>query len=108
MARDEAFVVEVVYCPRPGVCDSVELRLSPGATARDALRASGLLERHGLAEEGLRVGVWCRACEPDSLLREHDRVEIYRPLLVDPKEARRMRYKKSPRRARGANDTPTR
>lgn len=84
--------VEVVYCPRPGVTDRVTLTLPTGATVADALHASALAQRHGLPMAGLRLGVWCRACEPGALLRDCDRVEIYRPLTVDPKEARRLRY----------------
>ncbi len=86
--------VEVVYCPRPGVTDLVALRLAAPATVADALRASGLLERHGLGPAGLRVGIWSRTVTLDAPLRERDRVELYRPLLVDPKEARRQRYRK--------------
>ena len=85
--------VEVVYCPRPGVCDLVALRLPPGATLADAVRASGLVQSHGLSNEGLRLGVWSKIREAQSTLRDRDRVEIYRPLIVDPKEARRQRYK---------------
>ena len=44
------------------------------------------------------MGVWGRACEPGQVLRDRDRVECYRPLTVDPKEARRLRH----RRARGS------
>lgn len=94
MDRAEALHVEVVYCPRPGQTDLVTLELPAGATLADALRASGLLERHRLDAAALRLGVWCRAQEPGTLLREHDRVEVYRPLKVDPKEARRLRYKR--------------
>lgn len=85
--------VEVVYCPAPGTVDATALELDAGATVADALRASGVLGRHALDEAAVRVGVWCRACEPQTVLRERDRVEVYRPLLVDPKEARRQRYK---------------
>jgi len=84
--------VEVVYCPRPGVTDRVALTLPAGARVADALLASGLAQRHELPVVGLHLGVWCRACEPGTLLRDRDRVEIYRPLTVDPKEARRLRY----------------
>jgi uncharacterized protein len=92
-----ALAVEVVYCPRPGVVDLISLNLAVGATVADALRGSGVLARHGLEADGLRVGVWCKACDPATPLRDHDRIEVYRPLTVDPKEARRLRYK----RARG-------
>lgn len=86
--------VEVSYCPGPGVADVVALDLPAGALLSDAVLASGLLQRHGLALEGLRVGIWCKPREPSTPLRERDRVEIYRPLTVDPKEARRLRYKR--------------
>ena len=92
--RAEAIAVEVVYCPAPGVVDRVAVSLPAGATVADALRASGVVERHGLVWEGLRAGVWSKARALDSALREHDRVELYRPLIVDPKEARRLRYKR--------------
>ena len=90
----ERLHVEVAYCPGPGEADVVSLDLPAGAVLADALVASGLLQRHGLPEDGLRVGIWCRPCEPTTPLRESDRVEIYRPLTVDPKEARRLRYKR--------------
>ena len=86
--------VEVVYCPQPGQIDSVALNLPEGATLREALAASGLLPRHGLSMDTARVGVWCREKPLDTVLRERDRIEIYRPLTVDPKEARRQRYRR--------------
>lgn len=86
--------VEVVYCPRPGQIDRTALRLPAGSTVAAALQASGVGERHGIACADLRCGVWCKAQEPDTELRAGDRVEIYRPLNVDPKEARRLRYKR--------------
>jgi len=73
----------------------VEVRLAEGATLADALRASGLLESHpqiDLARQ--RVGVWGRLCELDTPLRARDRVEVYRPLLVDPMQARRERQRR--------------
>jgi uncharacterized protein len=91
--------VQVVYGPLPGVTDLVQLALPAGSTVAQAVQASGLLQRHallaaGTAVESLRLGVWGKPREASSLLRERDRVEIYRALLVDPKEARRQRYKK--------------
>lgn len=86
--------VEVVYCPSPGINDFTTLHLAEGATVADALQASGVLQRHALSAEGLRLGVWSKPREATSLLRDRDRIEIYRPLTVDPKEARRLRYKR--------------
>jgi putative ubiquitin-RnfH superfamily antitoxin RatB of RatAB toxin-antitoxin module len=53
-----------------------------------------MLDRHRLGGEPFRVGVWSHVCEPGTVLRDRDRVEIYRALTVDPKEARRQRYQR--------------
>ena len=101
MARVEgpaAMKVQVSYSPAPRQVDQVELDLPPGSRLADALRASGLLERHGLsAGDGLSVGIWGKAKPLDTPVREADRIEIYRGLTVDPKEARRQRYRKQKR-----------
>jgi len=101
MASAETLQVEVVYCPAPGVDERVTLTLPVGATLADALAASGLPARHGLQRETLRVGIWSRVRDPATVLRERDRVEIYRPLTVDPKEARRLRYQRHQQHRRG-------
>jgi uncharacterized protein len=95
---DGSIAVEVVYCPAPHQIDLTPLCLGAGATVADALLASGVLQRHGLDLAGLSLGVWGRLCAPEQPLRARDRVEIYRPLQVDPKEARRQRYKGKARR----------
>ena len=87
--------VTVAFSPRAGAVDEVDVRLAEGATLMDALRASGMLERHPQIDLAVqRVGIWGKLQALDAPLRERDRVEIYRPLLVDPKEARRQRYRK--------------
>jgi len=86
-------VVELVFCARPGHIDQQTLSLPAGATVADALRESGVLGRHALAAADLKVGIWARKVDLQTPLREHDRVELYRPLTADPKEARRLRYK---------------
>eukprot|EP01137_Pigoraptor_chileana_P004872 Opistho-2@2736 len=87
--------VEVAYSPRGRAVDLSEVMLAEGSTVLQALQASGLMERHPEIDLAvLRVGVWGRLCPVDELLREGDRVEIYRPLTVDPKEARRLRYRR--------------
>ena len=90
-------LVEVVYCPQPGRTDRVSLHLNEGASVQDAVAASGLCQRHALAEGTFEVGVWGRKQPPQTTLRDRDRVELYRPLQVDPKEARRLRYKRAKR-----------
>jgi putative ubiquitin-RnfH superfamily antitoxin RatB of RatAB toxin-antitoxin module len=92
--------VSVVYCA-PGVEDLIELDLPAGASVGDAVAASGMLRRHpDLAERGPDVGVWGRLCKLEQPLEEGDRVELYRPLLVDPKQARRVRAEVKRRRGR--------
>ncbi|MCZ2292480.1 MAG: RnfH family protein [Burkholderiales bacterium] len=83
--------VEVVYAPAPHRIDLSEVELSQGATVEDALRASGVLERHRLDPTALALGIWGRGCPKGQQLRDRDRVEIYRSLQVAPKEARRLR-----------------
>lgn len=83
--------VEVVYA-LARAADCVRLELPKGATALNAVRASGLLERHPeIAERALRLGIFGKPVAPETRLAEGDRVEIYRPLAMDPKEARRRR-----------------
>ena len=101
MAPAEGVCVSVVYSPRAGAVDATELTVPAGATLLDAVRASGLLARHAeLDPAGMRTGIWGRTQPADTPLRERDRVEVYRPLQVDPKEARRLRYRKVARRPR--------
>jgi uncharacterized protein len=97
--------VEVAYAAAPHQIELVALRLPAGATAREALRASGLANRLEAALlDTLVLGLAGRPCSPATVLREHDRLELLRPLQVDPKEARRQRYRrdglKKPRRSR--------
>jgi len=85
--------VEVAYSVAARQVELVALGLPAASTVGDALQASGLLERHGLAIDAVSCGVWGRRCPLTQMLRDGDRVEIYRCLTVDPKEARRLRYK---------------
>ena len=83
--------IEVLYA-MPERQERVVVDLHAGATAIEAIRASGLLERHpeiGLRQ--LRIGIYGKVVAPEVPLAEGDRVEIYRPLAADPKSARRQR-----------------
>jgi uncharacterized protein len=77
--------VEVVHA-RPDGAEIVEIRLPDGATVRDALAASGL--------KGNQAGIFGTRVTLDTRLADGDRVEVYRPLRVDPKEARRARARR--------------
>ena len=87
--------VRVAYAPAPRQVDEVELELPAGSTVRDAVEASGLRVRWPEIEPLMSeddVGVWGRRVPLEHALREDDRVEIWRPLRVDPKHARRERF----------------
>jgi uncharacterized protein len=84
--------VSVAWSPKPGEAFEVSLEVACGTNALEAIRASGVLERHAQIDISTQeVGIWGRAVALDSLLADGDRVEIYRPLLLNPKEARRLR-----------------
>jgi putative ubiquitin-RnfH superfamily antitoxin RatB of RatAB toxin-antitoxin module len=86
--------VEVVYSDGPRSTWCWRGELPEGASLEDALRASGLLQVHpDLDPARCAVGVWGRKQALRDALRDRDRVEVYRPLKVDPKEARRLRYR---------------
>ena len=86
--------VEVIYAARDAA-DAVSLELPAGATVRDAVAASGMLERHPEIDlSRQKCGVFGKSRPLDSRLSDGERVEIYRPLAMDPKEARRRRARK--------------
>lgn len=86
--------VEVVYA-LPAAQDVIAVELEEGATAREAVQASGLLARHPEIDPARpQLGMFGRKIRPDTRLKEGDRVEILRPLAADPKEARRRRARK--------------
>ena len=83
--------IEVVYATRARQ-ECVRLEMPCGASAMAAVRASGLPERHpeiDLAHG--KLGVFGKVVAADASLTDGDRVEIYRPLAVDPRAARRAR-----------------
>ena len=70
----------------------IELELPEGATLADALEAASVGERFpDLVTGEVRYGVWGELRDPGTPLRDNDRVEIYRPLVADPKQVRRAR-----------------
>jgi len=86
--------VEVAYA-RPAVQVLLEVDVADGATVEEAIRKSGIIERFpeiDLASQ--KVGVFSKVAPLSQALREWDRVEIYRPLIADPKAARRERAQK--------------
>jgi putative ubiquitin-RnfH superfamily antitoxin RatB of RatAB toxin-antitoxin module len=74
----------------------IPVDLPEGATLRQALEASGILQRYPAIDLNTqKVGVFGKLKPLDAALADHDRVEIYRPLLVDPKLSRQRRVEKT-------------
>ncbi len=74
----------------------VTVAMEEGATVEAAIKTSGLLELFPeIVLSELKVGIFGVACKLDQAVNEGDRIEIYRPLVHDPKEARRQRALKS-------------
>lgn len=86
----ERIRAEVVYA-RPDQQRLVTVELDAGATALGAVKASGIIESFsGACIEKLSLAIWGKPVSPDTPLKEGDRVEILRPLRIDPREARRQ------------------
>ena len=76
----------------PGRQELVALEVASGSTLADAIAQSGLPEMfEGFELDPAKVGIFGQKASLEQVLRDGDRVEIYRPLIVDPKEARRQR-----------------
>jgi len=89
--------IDVCYA-LPDTQTLISIEVAPGATVQQAIDASGILARHPEIDLGrLKVGVFGKIKPLDTVLADHDRVEIYRPLIVDPKMARQRRVDKSRR-----------
>jgi putative ubiquitin-RnfH superfamily antitoxin RatB of RatAB toxin-antitoxin module len=85
--------IVLVYSPAPREVREWALVLPPGSTAACALERSGIfLAFPELATSRPLLGVWSRKTGLKQVLQEDDRLEIYRPLRVDPKVARRERF----------------
>ncbi|OHX13172.1 RnfH family protein [Chromobacterium sphagni] len=101
MAATEMLDVEVAYA-RPDRQWLIAVSLPAGATVAQAVARSGILAQcPELDAEALRLGIFGKAVKPEAELRQHDRVEIYRPLLADPKEVRRRRAEAGMRMKKG-------
>jgi uncharacterized protein len=97
MSMSTELSIEVCYA-LANVQTLIALRLPAGATVRDAIVASRIAERHPEIDPATaKVGVYGKVKPLDAPLADHDRVEIYRPLIVDPKVARQRRVEKTRR-----------
>ncbi len=100
----ETIHVEVVYA-LPERQEIASLNLPSGSTAGQAIEASGLLAK--FPEIDLtrnKLGIYAKLAKPDTALRDRDRVEIYRPLIADPKEVRKQRAAEGKVMKKGGGD----
>ncbi len=100
----EQIRVEVVYA-LPAKQEIIAIKVAPGTTVRQAIEASGILEKYpeiDIAKN--KLGVFAKLTKPDVVLRDRDRVEIYRPLIADPKEVRKQRAAEGKVMKKGASE----
>ncbi len=91
----ETIDVEVAYA-EPARQFLRRVTLAEGATIADAIAASKLEAELGIDLSSLACGIWSKPKPRDTRLADGDRVELYRPLLADPKDARRKRATRQP------------
>ena len=83
--------VEVAYA-LPEKQFLIELEVNDTTSAIEAIRQSGLFQLYPeLEQQDMEIGIFSKPITQDTRLKEGDRVEVYRPLTIDPKEARRLR-----------------
>lgn len=98
MADADLIDIEVAYA-EPECQTIVPMRVPVGTSAAQAVRQSGLMQRFpSIDPRAGCIGVFGVRVPPDTPLAQGDRVEIYRPLRVSPKEARRLRARRSRKR----------
>jgi uncharacterized protein len=93
--NNELLDIEVAYA-MPDREIIIALKLPRGSSANDAIERSGILQQVldiDLAKN--KIGIYGKLCALNQALHQHDRVEIYRPLTIDPKEIRRLRANKT-------------
>jgi putative ubiquitin-RnfH superfamily antitoxin RatB of RatAB toxin-antitoxin module len=91
MSTPETIHVEVAYA-RAERQEVIPLVLPAGATLQQAVEASGLPAKYPEIDPAKgKFGIYSKLARPDAVLRDRDRVEIYRPLIADPKEVRKQR-----------------
>lgn len=104
MTEPESLSIEIAYA-LPQRQELVHVQLPTGSTVQQAIEASGLMQKY--AEIDLKknkVGVFGKLTKLDAPLRNRDRVEIYRPLLADPKEVRKKRADEGKAMKKGGGD----
>ncbi len=100
----ETINVEVVYA-KPERQEIASISLPEGSTVEQAIAASGMLARHPEIDlTKNKLGIYAKLAKPETALRDRDRVEIYRPLIADPKEVRKQRAAEGKVMKKGGGD----
>lgn len=104
MAESEKISVDVCYA-LASKQEVVTVSLPAGSTLGDALEASGLLVKYPEIDvKKNKFGIWNKLAKVDAALRQRDRIEIYRPLIADPKEVRKQRAAEGKVMKKGAGE----
>ncbi|MEY2700498.1 MAG: hypothetical protein RIQ52_1253 [Pseudomonadota bacterium] len=99
--ENESIAIEVAFA-LPDEQVILSLKVAPGTTVKQGIAQSGILERFPQIDPDTQsVGIFSKACKPDQAVKNGDRIEIYRPLIADPKDVRRQRQDKSQKRKQG-------
>jgi putative ubiquitin-RnfH superfamily antitoxin RatB of RatAB toxin-antitoxin module len=101
---DNKIKIEVVYA-LPHEQTLLQLDVPQASTIADAIKLSGLMDKYpeiDLAKS--KFGLYGKLSKTDTVLREKDRIEIYRPLIADPKEVRRKRAEEGKVMKKGGGD----
>jgi hypothetical protein len=96
--------VEVVYAlPREQVL--LDVQVPQGSTVEEAIKLSGILQKYPAIDlASNKVGIFAKLSKLDVVVRDKDRIEIYRPLIADPKEVRRKRAEEGKVMKKGGGD----
>jgi len=94
MNNADKYFIEVIYA-LPDEQELITLDVDQGTTVEQAVKLSGVLEKYpDIDLSKNKLGIFGKATKADQELRDKDRIEIYRPLIADPKESRRKRAEK--------------
>jgi uncharacterized protein len=101
----EKISVQVVYA-LPDRQEVVSLEVPVATTLQAAIELSGLLSKYPEIDlQTNKLGIFAKLTKPDAVLRDKDRVEIYRPLIADPKAVRKQRAEEGKAMKKGASES---
>ena len=104
MSEDNTIKVEVAYA-LPHKQTIIEVELAAGATALEAAQQSGITAKFDDIDlDNAKLGIFGKLVSPQQALQDGDRVEIYRPLIADPKEVRKARAARAKERRAKAKE----